>query len=97
MLSERISRASTHMASNKHDKSCKRKLLGLTVRRRKVLEYMMRRDYQSYRLVVRELGLRPLALFHSKHLPQPHGEGHREVNARNRKLKNRKSRGHKGH
>lgn len=97
MLTERLNRMSAHLSNNKHDKHCKRSLSGIAVRRRKVLEYMMRKDFQSYRVAVSELGLRPIALFHSRHLPKVRTETHKQVNERNLRLKNRKSRGYKGH
>lgn len=97
MLTERISRLSMHLGSNKKDKHCKRSLTALTVRRRRLLEYMMRKDFQNYRLVVRELSLRPLPVLQSKYLPKEREMSHKQVNERNRRLKNKKSRGHKGH
>ena len=48
MMSERITRMSSHLSANAHDKSCKRQLSLLTVRRRHMMEYMMRRDFQNY-------------------------------------------------
>ena len=44
-----------------------------------------------------DLGLRPLPVFHSKYLPKVRAETHAQVNERNRKLKNRTSKGHLGH
>ena len=49
------------------------------------------------RLTVAELQLRPLPVFHSKYLPRERAETHAQVRARNRKLKNRSSRGDRGH
>jgi hypothetical protein len=71
MLSERIGRMAAHLGGgNGGDADCKRKLTMATVTRRKVLSYMQRRDYGGYRLAVRELGLRPLPVFHSPYLPK---------------------------
>jgi hypothetical protein len=56
-----------------------------------------RRDYQGYRLVVRELALRPVPLLYGRHLPQERSETHKEVKARHGRLKNRVSRGNRGH
>lgn len=97
MVTERINRIAAHLSRNKHDKNCKRSLTSFTVRRRKVLEYMMRRDYQNYRLMVTELGLRPLNLVNSRHLPKVRAETHKQVKERHARLKNRVSRGHRGH
>lgn len=97
MLTERISRVTSHLSANKKDKHCKRSLAALTLRRRKVLEYMTQADYQGYRVAVRELGLRPVPLVYSRHLPKVRLESHKEIHERNRRLKNRVSRGYKGH
>lgn len=71
MLSERIGRMAAHLGGgNGGDADCKRKLTMATVTRRKVLSYMQRRDYGGYRLAVRELGIRPLPVFHSPYLPK---------------------------
>ena len=48
MMTEGINRMAAHLAANHHDKHCKRALAILSVRRRRLLEYMMRRDYQNY-------------------------------------------------
>jgi small subunit ribosomal protein S15 len=45
------------MTRHKKDKSSKRGLDALYVRRRKVLDYMERKDFESYRKVVKSLGL----------------------------------------
>lgn len=97
MVTERIGRLAQHLSRNGKDKKCKRSLTALTVRRRKIMEYMMRRDYGNYRLMVRELSLRPVPLVNSRHLPKVRLETHKEVKARHARLKNRLSRGHKGH
>lgn len=70
MLSERIARMAAHLAANAGDADCKRRLTMATVARRKVLSYMQRRDFSGYRLAVREMGLRPLPVFHSAFLPK---------------------------
>ena len=97
MLTDRVLRMSQHLSRNKHDKKSKRALSLVTVRRRKVLEWMTRRDYQGYRLCVRELSLRPVPLVYSRHLPKVRDETHKEVKSRHGRLKNRVSRGSRGH
>lgn len=97
MLTDRVARMSQHLSNNRHDKKSKRALSLLTVRRRKVLEWMTRSDYQGYRLCVRELGLRPVPLVYSRHLPKEREETHKEVKTRHARLKNRVSRGSRGH
>lgn len=56
-LTTRIQQLQTHMTKHKKDKSSKRGLDALYVRRRKVLDYMERKDFESYRKVVKSLGL----------------------------------------
>ncbi|KAL7433946.1 hypothetical protein ACHAXH_003718 [Discostella pseudostelligera] len=56
-LTTRIQQLQTHMAKHHKDNSTKRGLDALYVRRRKVLDYMERKDFQSYRKVVKSLGL----------------------------------------
>jgi len=56
-LTTRIQQLQTHMAKHHKDKSTKRGLDALFVRRRKVLDYMERKDFESYRKVVKSLGL----------------------------------------
>ena len=56
-LTTRIQQLQTHMGRHKKDNSSKRGLDALYVRRRKVLDYMERKDFESYRKVVKSLGL----------------------------------------
>lgn len=56
-LTTRIQQLQTHMANHKKDKHSKRGMDALYVRRRKLLDYMERKDYDSYRRVVKTLGL----------------------------------------
>jgi small subunit ribosomal protein S15 len=56
-LTTRIQQLQTHLKSHKKDKSSKRGMDALYVRRRKVLDYLERTDFESYRLVVKALGL----------------------------------------
>ena len=96
-LTERINRLNAHVALNKHDTNCKRQLMLLASRRRKVLTYMQRKDFHGYRVMVDALALRPLPVFTSRHPPKVRAESHKTINARNARLKNRSSRGHRGH
>ena len=93
----RIARLAGHLDGHKKDTHSKRSLLVLSSRRRRVLEYMQRRDYQNYRLVSRELALRPIPVFNSKHQPKVRAATHGQIIARNARIKNRSSRGEKGH
>jgi ribosomal protein S15 len=96
-LTDRIARLSDHLAKNGHDKFCKRALQLLTSRRRRLLQYMVATDYANYRLVVSELGLRPIAVIGSRHTPKMRSETHSKINERNKKIKHRTSRGGMGH
>ena len=48
------------------------------------------------RLIVNELALRPLPVFDSKYLPKRREETHKEVQARNAKIRRRVGRGFAG-
>lgn len=56
-LTTRIQQLQTHFSTHKKDKSGKRGLDALYVRRRKVLDYMERKEFDSYRRIVKTLGL----------------------------------------
>ena len=56
-LTTRIQQIQTHLREHKKDKHSKRGLDALYVRRRKLLDYMERKDFESYRKVVKTLGL----------------------------------------
>jgi len=56
-LTTRIQQLQTHMNKHKKDKSTKRGLDALYVRRRKLLDYMERKEFESYRRVVKTMGL----------------------------------------
>ena len=56
-LTTRIQQLQTHMATHKKDKHSKKGMDALYIRRRKTLDYMERKDFESYRRVVKTLGL----------------------------------------
>jgi small subunit ribosomal protein S15 len=56
-LTTRIQQIQTHLRKHKKDKHSKRGLDALYVRRRKLLDYMERKTFESYRKVVKTLGL----------------------------------------
>ena len=56
-LTSRIQQIQTHHSKHKKDKHSKRGLDALYVRRRKLLDYMERKDFESYRKVIKTLGL----------------------------------------
>lgn len=58
MLSRRISDLTGHLKTHKHDHHSRRGLLLLVGRRRRLLNYLMRRDIGRYRSLIGRLGLR---------------------------------------
>ena len=57
-LSERISRLTEHLKEHKHDHHSRRGLLILVGQRRRLLQYLQRRDITRYRSLIERLGLR---------------------------------------
>jgi len=58
LLTERIIYLTEHFRTHKKDHHSRRGLLKLVSRRRKLLEYLKRRNYEGYTTIIRELGLR---------------------------------------
>jgi len=58
ILTKRIMTLTDHLRANKHDESCRRGLLKLVGRRRRLLAYMRRKDYARYLTLTEELKLR---------------------------------------
>jgi small subunit ribosomal protein S15 len=56
-LTTRIQQLQTHFRSHKKEKHSKRGMDALYVRRRKLLDYLERKDFDNYRKVVKTLGL----------------------------------------
>jgi small subunit ribosomal protein S15 len=56
-ITTRIQQLQQHMSKHRKDKHNKRRLDSLYVRRRKLLDYMERKEFESYRRVVKTLGL----------------------------------------
>jgi small subunit ribosomal protein S15 len=56
-LTTRIQQLQTHLKTHRKDQHCKRGMTALYVRRRKLLDYMERKDFESFRRVVKTLGL----------------------------------------
>jgi small subunit ribosomal protein S15 len=57
-LTKRIAVITDHLKENKHDFMARRGLLQLVGRRRRLLQYIAKRDPQQYLKAVKELGLR---------------------------------------
>ena len=58
LLTQRITELTEHLRAHPSDHHSRRGLLILVGRRRRLLDYLHRKDVESYRNVLRELGLR---------------------------------------
>ena len=58
LLTERINQLTEHLRTNKKDHHSRRGLLMLVGRRRRLLNYLQKKDLPGYRELIRELGLR---------------------------------------
>ena len=58
LLSERITQLTGHFADHKGDHHSRRGLLKMVNQRRKLLDYLKRKDVERYRSLISELGLR---------------------------------------
>ena len=58
LLTERISRLTKHLATNKKDVSSTRGMLRLVARRRKLLDYLAAKNNERYQDLIKKLGLR---------------------------------------
>lgn len=58
ILTKRISQLTDHLRANKHDESCRRGLLKMVGRRRRLLTYLRRTDYPRYLSLTEHLNLR---------------------------------------
>ena len=58
IFSTRIKNLTEHLKSHPQDHSTRRGLLKLVGKRRRLLNYLMDRDIERYRSIIRELGIR---------------------------------------
>ncbi len=58
MLTERISRLSDHLKTNKKDHGSRRGLLKMIGQRKQLLSYIMKQDNARYRQLITRLGIR---------------------------------------
>ncbi|MBR3731888.1 MAG: 30S ribosomal protein S15 [Spirochaetales bacterium] len=58
LLSERIKYLTEHLKENKKDFHSRRGLLMLVGRRRRLLDYLAKKDIERYRKIINELGIR---------------------------------------
>jgi len=54
----RIKELTKHLQENKKDFSCKRTLLSLVGKRKRLLQYLAKRDIVKYRELIQKLGIR---------------------------------------
>ena len=58
ILSKRIEQLTEHLRNNKKDHASRRGLLSMVGRRRRLLAYLRRKEYQRFLVVTERLGLR---------------------------------------
>lgn len=58
ILTARIKEVTEHLQSNKHDFMARRGLMQMVGRRKKLLKYLERKDFEAYKAVVAKFGLR---------------------------------------
>lgn len=58
ILSARIKEVTEHLKVNKHDFMARRGLIQMVGRRKRLLKYLERTDFEAYKAVVQKLGLR---------------------------------------
>ena len=98
LLTARIEAMTGHLAANPRDSKGKRTLQSLVVRRRQIMQYMLRHDYANYRVIIKELNLKAVPMKLSRYTAKrPQKEAHKSLPARHARIKNRSGRGHKGH
>lgn len=58
LFTYRINHLTEHLKKNRKDKSTQMGLLRMVGKRRKLLDYLKRKDIERYRAIIKELGLR---------------------------------------
>ena len=58
LLTERIKEVTEHIRANKHDFMARRGLMQMVGKRKKLLKYLERTDFEAYKATVAKLGLR---------------------------------------
>ena len=58
VLTKRIEQLTDHLRTHKHDESSRRGLLKMVGRRRRLLTYIRRKDYQRYLAIIEQLKIR---------------------------------------
>lgn len=58
VLTARIKEVTEHLKANKHDHMARRGLIQMVGRRKRLLKYLERKDFEAYKATVAALGLR---------------------------------------
>ena len=58
ILTARIKEVTEHLKVNKHDNMARRGLIQMVGKRKRLLKYLERKDFESYKATVAKLGLR---------------------------------------
>ena len=58
IFTDRIKYLTDHLKENKKDHSARKGLVDLVSKRKKMLDYLKRRDVETYELLIKELGIR---------------------------------------
>lgn len=58
LLTKRINDLTDHLKTNKQDHASRRGLLKMVGKRRRLLNYLMKKDIEKYRELIKELGIR---------------------------------------
>lgn len=58
LFTTRIEGLSAHLQKNKKDHSCRRALLSLVGKRKRLLNYLSQQDIEKYRQLIERLGIR---------------------------------------
>ena len=58
ILTERINELTEHLKVHKHDNHSRRGLLKMVGKRRKMLDYLAKKDVERYRAIIAKLGIR---------------------------------------
>lgn len=58
ILTARIKEVTEHLKANKHDHMARRGLIQMVGKRKRLLKYLERKDFEAYKALVAKLGLR---------------------------------------
>jgi small subunit ribosomal protein S15 len=58
LFTYRIQMLSEHLKKNRQDHSCRRSLVALVGKRKRLLQYLMKKDITKYRQLIEKLGIR---------------------------------------